>query len=744
MVTLADALARTTGDWDVFVTIEGVGGYYTAGQVSAAGVSAAAFCYRSPDASNPIYRPHITAQVDLLPEIVPLFGGFPELGAVTVNLLDVDNALTTWCATDRLPNNRLAAGMNASVGFATPGFLGPAVGDVLYIDREAMFVDAVDMSGVCTVRRGALETEATSHQSGAAIYLSSPFLRTRRLRVWLAPQDATAPWTANALFWDYTIDAYGWDPSLNTWQIEGRSFLRYLQRLLPRKPRTAVIKDPGELTVTSAEGSEGPIELWDERRFHLHNRKTGEIFAMGGAFTAAGANTPVRRALAGTSREDFKEGQELRQVLLGDWDFRYSPGPTPSTSRASGTWVRTEHPVDMLLMILLSSAGEDGLELTNYASGGNNYSSLPAGYGAGVPASLIDFESFEDVRNRMSMMRFPNFVLGAEKKATGVDAIITEHFLRPLGLYLTLRQGKIFLRLPRLPAVGETTTPITADNILAGQDNLPMWAVAKDMVNMPGAVTVFAGPKQIPVSFTTSEFLAINLTRTGWYEDADRPDEISVAGLSDGDTVTAGVLAMRRLVRLASPMTRLNLTGNFGLADLSPGRLVAVTAAELPDLATGTRGWAAKVCEVASVEPVLSPETGATTHLALYAYATPDPTRLVAPAAVQQEDPVDDFTREFRTKVFSPDRDVSYFFVGQEVSFWLQNGTTHLGDATITAINAPDNEITFDLVPVPAQDVYVIVTPARFNEGDAASLATYAYPSDSVDDATAQAVYGEK
>lgn len=188
-------------------------------------------------------------------------------------------------------------------------------------------------------------------------------------------------------------------------------------------------------------------------------------WAVDGVISTA-ALTFRRDVLRKGQRVSLQAGQLATQVFLARSDFRYSPGPTPSTIRSSGTWVRSSHWIDLLLIMLTSSnEPADGLELANYVSARGNYSSLPPGYGVGLLAAQIDWDAFAAVKQRTLDYLFPNFSLGAGD-AVPFGELVDEQFLKPMGAYLST-SGVARVVLPRIPLLESASLTIGSADILA-------------------------------------------------------------------------------------------------------------------------------------------------------------------------------------------------------------------------------------------------------------------------------------
>ena len=113
MTTFATAAAAKTSAWSVVVTIEGSGNasglYYYCSQVPTFALS------------DTNYRAWIRSEgwPDILSESVDVMGGLPETGSVSIDLVDIDDALTSEWRTERSSITRTTAAINSSAGTVT-------------------------------------------------------------------------------------------------------------------------------------------------------------------------------------------------------------------------------------------------------------------------------------------------------------------------------------------------------------------------------------------------------------------------------------------------------------------------------------------------------------------------------------------------------------------------------------------------------------------------------------------------
>jgi hypothetical protein len=166
-----------------------------------------------------------------------ILGGMPEAGGVTVELVDYLDVITSARRTDAPAVAYLSADATASATSLTvsDGSLLSAGNSVVWIGNEAVRI-ASRSSGTLTVEtsgRGWLATDAAAHESGAAVYATPPYLRGRRMVVYLAPTDADNDTVATEyVVGSYRIDGCKLTNKLGVWRLSGSTEIRDLSRLI--------------------------------------------------------------------------------------------------------------------------------------------------------------------------------------------------------------------------------------------------------------------------------------------------------------------------------------------------------------------------------------------------------------------------------------------------------------------------------------------------------------------------------
>ncbi len=675
----------------------------------------------------------ITTERDLLADLPSLMserndplGGFPELGEINFSLVDVNDYLTEQLRFDRPPATVLSEDVTSSESSIDVDSVS-SISDtsVIYVGSEAMRVSNV-AGTTLTVDRGYLGTTAQTHDADARVYLSIPYLRNRLAEMWIVPLDGTR--ADEVLVGQYAIDQLSFDPVFNTWSFSARSLLKHLHRQAPIRQRSfRVVSTIGNGSATAFEGFSIDVEPvgvgsvrdlahWtgsegdDFIRCFLQNEK--EI--IGCKSSLRNGLTIGRRAILGTKVEEIKTGSILRECFVaeinGACSFRYSPGATPSTSRSSGTWIKTAHWIDLCLIIMTSSADpSDGLELTNYIGSEGNYSVLPPGYGLGLPASLIDWDSWKAVKQRTADYVFPNFIYGGNEEPTSFGDLIETHFLKPIGGYLSVVGGTARIILPRVPLAGDATITIGPADILTQEVGKrlyePRISVRQNLAQHTGRIIYLVGPEKEPINFSSGDF-AGTFGQRGYYSNDDKPITIEVPSGKSFHAETRSFLgrcASRRLFRWHRPNTEIDVDVDVSKWALNPGDLFSLTLHQMPGFSAATRGVENLNVEVLEREPVLDKRDGAFIKLLGLGYGPNVRAGRIAPSAAILS--VDSNTVTVATNRYTkadaagelPTTDAASFAIGDFVELVNPDGSSAAaGFQEVTAIDVGAQEIDLD------------------------------------------------
>lgn len=613
--TFANLLASLERDWCIFAQIEGVGPQVlSSGDYFSSGFdSRYRFCTGIPtigsDGTQPaeLWLPYLTQVPELLSEDVNEDGGIAEYGATSIAILDVGDFLTNLLRTESFPFTVLDGDMTiATTTMPVAATTGAAVNDAIFVDGEAFRVSSITAGVSYSVDKSYHGTRRTVHKTGAVVYKFLPFLRGRVVEISAMPLGASA-WSQRREVAKFTVDQVSFDRPLNSWVFQARSEIQFLDGLVPTTPRSATV------TSVANGASERPVvglalnanvgeaatslQVWTgaqatvDRLFYLAIED--EVVSVASGELSTGITvTLADRALAGTRRQTPEANQVAKQVFVADpraSSFRYSPPPSPSPLRTSGTWIQSDHWVDIALCILTSvKHPDDDIELANFDEDWGNWASLPAGYGLGILATDIDWASWIDAKQRTDEFRFPNFVLGRDSR-TGLE-IIQQEFLEPLGAFMVIAASKLRVILPSSPLALEATTAVTTADVITTEVDgvrLPDLTVRRDLASVVSDIRYTVGPGQVDVGARVS--------RPG-RDTATRRFAVPSANNEAGPTWAARAEA--RTARRRTPATEVAGTFDARLWDTSVGDVVSLTIPEIPDPIAGVRGWTAVQCRL--------------------------------------------------------------------------------------------------------------------------------------------------
>lgn len=754
MTTFSQLIASSSRSWVFFVEVEGIGpvGLSASDLSDADSDGRYRFCTSIPtigsDGTQPasLWLDYLTEAPSLLSEQADPFGGVADYGSASISILDVGDLLTSLLRTEARPVTSNTADESATdTSIAVSDSAQISARDVLYAGAEAMLVTTVDSGTLITVTRGYLGTTAASFDADTSLFPYIPYLRGRAIEVYAMPQDGA--WSEKRLVGQYVIDALSFDALLNVWTFDGRSQIQAIDGIAPQTPQAARVVELGngqelrptiELQALSNTAAVADMQTWTgtqeiaDRLFFLSNDK--EVVAVGR--NAGDRLLLSTRALAGTTREDPEVGRVMRKVLVAadiGGSFRFSAGPSPASIRNSAAWDSSTHWVDICLCILTSSAHEDdGLELTNFNSSYGNWSSLPVGYGLGVPHADIDWEEWLKVKERTDEHEFPNFVFGREAEPFG--KIMTKAFLQPIGVFLVVVDGKIRPVLPSNPlAVNAAQTPVSStpigtDHILSEQSDAGSWvpavSLSRDLASSPTSLRYLVGPDKVDVGS--------KVVRSG-SEASTRVIDVEYAGSDAGPAWAAR--AQSRIAKRRSPPTMMSGKFDASLWDLEVGDPAAVTLPEVPDFESGTRGWTNRPATLIerNVDSGIDGQ-GVTIDMKLEVYAGSRAAFRVQPSgaifSVASFDATLVSSRYTETDARNtPQADVDAFRVGDHL--WLLNRDgTRVGSLTQEIQSISSDTLTLDGNFSGAMAAGLVLVGAGYDDADAVQQELYASMGD--------------
>lgn len=610
MTTRAQMLARGDAAPVVVLTIDGLGEYDGLWR----------FCSRRPTkyTSSRLYKDWLGAWPRILEQEAKALGGVATSGDLEIEIVDIDDALIGKLRTEARPQTTLDANQTAaatSITLATSSGIVPGQ-TVVFVGAEAQLVTG-GTGPAFNVTRGALGTDAQAHVDGDPVYLFTPQIYGRRVRMFVTFDDpgySTSEEAAGEVSGGWSIDGIGLGEGLHAWRFTARSQLRFLDRLLYRRAFKGWLGSISQdLRYIYTRGLVGQTSTKYEVAPHFQDRlffrtEAGEIMRVQIEVGAGNVRTWVGRLLvdlrgaAGTRERDFEIDDEMRQVYVADpldgyGSIRYQAPGAETSSFTTGTWIADSHPAVIALALLTSSADQEDDIPDNWSTNGGNFACLPGGVGLGVPVAELDLESFFAVWQRTQGFRLDHFVL--DETETGREVL--DRLCRIAGYDLRQSGQEIGLDYYRSPLEGEGVTLWDDDVILTEEEDegvvRPRISMRLDTGLTAGSVLFklrTSGGIEVESTFTDADFPDIFGNVRGYYESEDQRIEIDApyvrADVAGAEPEILRQRALQLLYRFRRPLWRVEVVTDLSQSEVEVGSLVQLTHAQMPDLSTGTRG----------------------------------------------------------------------------------------------------------------------------------------------------------
>ena len=662
-----------------------------------------------------------------------------------------------------------------------------AVDDVIFIGHESMIITNIS-SLTIDVTRGAFGTIPVQHGFNAAVRKWPRRLHDRALSLYVIPEDASSENDRRKID-DYRVHRVGFSDHWASWVFTSVSTVMQTKRRigdnLQGHFRASAIfpGDPVTMTVEKIGISEhvDTLDVWNEDRIWMLLDDQEIVLAEPSGWPGSGRDpayerfnqvTLHERAQLGTQAVDLQAagldgrhtGTLLKPILVADTDsgygsIRYHPnaGVGDPEDRADAEVKQSSHFVDIAMCFLTSSkTAGDALELVNYKANKPNWSLLPVGYGAGVPVDQIDVDSAIALKARTPDFFFPGFIL---KEPAELARTLNKQFFELLGVFLSIRNGKITFIMPRLPFEGEDAPTLDESSILGGKRNHSRAMVKGtfDASSEKRAILVnMIGPYGEPVQLlvTAGDFADAFGGDAGLptNDDAIVIDAPGIRADQFGVQAFIEEIAARRLFRNLKPPMLLDVDADLDQDSNASGQLVKVTFFGAPDLKTGTRGWTDVIMTILGRKLRVKTEPPGYV-LRLMGWGPSVKVGRISPAvyvsswedanANEATSPANRYTDADGDALSLPTQDVAAFSVGMVCKLISHDGEDSGSQTeTVVSIDTGNNRIEFSGdfgVGDPTGDVVVLAdyTDARTEEraiytawgdGDANSLAGAATP----------------
>lgn len=503
MVTWAEHIARRRRHWHLEARIAGLGLPLTDEQLTAVDNDGRyRLCPFRPRwaAATGVQGLWLPLMADPLPPLQgeegdPL-GGLPNYPAsVSVFVNDKSRGFSALYKPDAAPVALLAVAMDEvatelQAGVNTLGSPALTVGQVYWLEGEALrvesIVDAGDLSTPTTygVTRGFLGTTIEPHTAaGLDIYARCHQLIGAAIELWAGPANGAAADMRRLV--TATITSIPLHDEATTWELVGQSDAS--QRLSKKgtlKRQLTItefffdgsFKDAGPSVLATDEFGvlQGFVLQWTggQELSPLLYAQTddGEVVGLsndpGGVFNR-GYLTVISRDLLGVgSYKAIDSGTTLTQVFF-DNSWRYSPaseGPVVGAAAmhdADG-FVISRHVVDLFLIIATSPSSPLEAVGVNYSALGN-WSTLPGGYGLGIPCAQLDIAGMLELKAKHPELVMDYAVWGNDDRPA-FEAL--DEMLKAAGIRLHTTD-LLSMTMARMPTSSEELPLLDASNTLS-------------------------------------------------------------------------------------------------------------------------------------------------------------------------------------------------------------------------------------------------------------------------------------
>jgi hypothetical protein len=383
----------------------------------------------------------------------------PLTGQLSISAFDFELNATDDVASAFLfqpTDPQYAIGTVSSNDVQVLDLLGVGVGTlsgVIWAGDEAILLGTHTTDGVYTgCTRGLFSTEVDDTISGKNAYTANPYHRYRRATLVVYYADTNTGSLNPFILWEGFVDSLRTSADytriiISCEELAGvvqsgkinrgsRNISRYDKLGRVQINKASNNPQPGEPAVitgqiyTDRHRTLKPIRVdgvsdnvprgWLQCGDGLFNLIWTDL----GAFNAARAEPARWDSIQSSDYDEPEIPDQIYQVFVVDSslpveysDTRYCPQPY--------------HPLAIALALLLS----------DYSFAENGYNCLGGDWGLGVPASMIDLNSWEAEINATSELRVDRLLLGFDGDEVDVWDVVTRTLLQPYGYYVGRTQG---------------------------------------------------------------------------------------------------------------------------------------------------------------------------------------------------------------------------------------------------------------------------------------------------------------
>lgn len=601
----------------VIIEIDGIG------HISSGTAKKYKFCSRVPDYAkrNPSYLPILASYPNLLSSQTPPLGGIQTPGQVSFRLLDKKTPafplgiVSTLLKEEQSPVSEVLQNItktSATIRMNYWSIFDAALPALMWIGGECIKVDtAFPFSGYVQVSRAQLGTKAAAHKERTPVFETNNLALGRQLKVFIT-FDGLSEADETELENGYFVREFSVDDLLS-YEIKASSRQDWFSRVCGAAQQTAIQLNSGELADRNrwfvARENNRPndwlLSGWDRySRLFAIVEESGEIINFRWSESDLWIGNDSQRQIWSTPRTSPKDwvGAEMKTCLVADRDltycsFVYQPKGSESDVLNDSSWIASDHPLIILLCLLCSSAEQgDGLWKNNYTSGGGHFACLAPGWGIGIEASNIDFNSFWQIIDRTANLRLSRFIL---KEPRSFKELAEDVLLRPFGFVLGWQNGKISVKKPSgfSTFFEEGQADFNETNILITPERSPDIQLSKDTSTLAGEV-VFANKnwndQTNTITFRDADFSGL----FGWTTSPDITKKkltVSTEGIpfaGGGDNYYLETRAAELLYYYARPVWRISWRTGLSFLTSEAGAYGLITHRDLPPRA-GIRDWSA-------------------------------------------------------------------------------------------------------------------------------------------------------
>jgi len=546
-----------------------------------------------------------------------------------------------------------------------------------------------------TVERGIYGSYTWKHSSGTPIFKTLNFIRSRYIKLFEAFRGADYN-NEKRLIWTGLIDDMTLEPNTNVFSLECKSTTTLVHRKILEKQYEGYLAtdmlgadDEHALELKYADITIRPIENynWLAADSYVYVKIDDEIIEAK-RFSITHTFKVLRRG------DDWGEGHPFFSEWKSHAIFATCRFLFPTSQELETFFkfngVKSDHPIDILLALLLSTGDGD-----NYSGTGTNYDVLPAHLGLKIRHEIIDIDKFESMRDSVFLgMRLPNLLFGYDDEAIEAEEFIQKEILIPLmAVLFTNKDGKLSIATRNPDLIGEDLQQLDAKRdvidfnyVSTHKEKIHKVTIRYDYSWAQGE---FKQTRSFVSDFNKDIFI---------YEENEKVYEFKGINRIWGGIFRILINRVLSLIwRYEKPKLQLNLTTDFGKRLIDLGSNLFYSDDFSFDNFAGKRGF--KNVSFVVEERVLNLARG-TVNLNILRNPPGKYAKIAPSGLVQSWDGIN-LIVTIAASEFSPS-DIENFAVGDCVQFFSNDGVEKSDNLVkITGVSKATNEIKLDVTPSP-------------------------------------------